>query len=246
MSSSKVGQGEVVSLPRGGWIPVISSETCFVKMASEIWFRPSFWSPNSCFISARNVSSLQNLPLFIKLLGRGKLPKCHLAKLVKFIKKKQRVPNGYFVEAHTWRQEAGGDSAQARSKRRRHLVAQGCALDTEQRAGAQCAVSHSRIISSCHSDSCWETEGENAKELHDYTVVQRLWDRGQVLLEVVIYPGSGLLTGVQIFLGLCEISRFLGLGQIGLSRKIRKSLKVLKNKHLVSQQYLNTLVNTTF
>ena len=59
-----------------------------------------------------------------------------------------------------------------------------------------------------------------------------------MLLEVVIYPGSGLLTGVQIFLGLCEISRFLGLGQIGLSRlfflrKIRKSLKVLQNKNLV-------------
>ena len=92
MSWSKVGQGEVVSLPRGGWIPVISSETCFVKMASEIWFRPSFWSPNSCFISARNVSSLQNLPLFIKLLGRGKLPKCHLAKLVKIYKKNKGFP----------------------------------------------------------------------------------------------------------------------------------------------------------
>ena len=112
MSWSKVGQGEVVSLPRGGWIPVISSETCFVKMASEIWFRPSFWSPNSCFISARNVSSLQNLPLFIKLLGRGQLPKCHLAKLVKFIKKtkgSQRIFCGSpYLEARGWRGQRPG------------------------------------------------------------------------------------------------------------------------------------------
>ena len=83
------------------------------------------------------------------------------SKVSKIYKKKQRVPNGYFVEAHTWRQEAGGDSAQARSKRRRHLVAQGCALDTEQRAGAQRGVGK-EVLHLGHPALADQLEGELA------------------------------------------------------------------------------------